>query len=43
VSLTLELTAKFKALMCNNATCDVVENYHVDGGSVSSTVISHTL
>ena len=43
VSLTLELTAKFKVLMCNNATCDAVENYHVDGGSVSYTVISHIL
>jgi len=43
VSLMLQLTAKFKTVMWNNTTCDAVENYHVDGGSLSFAVTSHTL
>jgi hypothetical protein len=43
VTLMLQLTVKFKTVTWDNTNCDTVENYHVDGGSVSFTVISHTL
>jgi hypothetical protein len=36
VSLMLQLNAKFETVMWNNTTCDAVENYHVDGGSLFS-------
>jgi hypothetical protein len=43
VLIMLQLTAKFNTVMWNTTTCDAVENYRVDGGSVNFTVISHTL
>jgi hypothetical protein len=32
----LQLNVKFETVIWNNTTCDTVENYHVDGGSVPS-------